>query len=58
MDTWCFDTLGGVTKIIQHGQGGEVRARESADGVELRAVNRGDLWCDAPGHNGVILLNE
>ncbi len=56
MDTWCFDTLGGVTKIIRGGSGGQTRTRESADGEEFRVVNRGDLWCDAPGHNGVLFF--
>jgi hypothetical protein len=52
MDTWEFSTLGEAPKVIQL-DGNKITRVSNADDVEFRAVYRGDLLCNAPGHNGV-----
>lgn len=52
MGSWEFSTLGEAPKAIQH-DGNKILRVSNADDVEFRAVYRGDLLCDAPGHNGV-----
>lgn len=52
MDSWEFSTLGEAPKVIQL-DGNKITRVSNADDVEFRAVYRGDLLCNAPGHNGV-----
>lgn len=56
LDTWELATLGSPAKAIQH-DGNKILRTASADDVEFRAVTRGDLICNAPGHNGVGALS-
>ncbi|MAG64281.1 MAG: hypothetical protein CMK74_00170 [Pseudomonadales bacterium] len=51
-DTWELWTLGQTVKWISDVSGARTRTRESADGVEMRLVSRGNLVCKAPGANG------
>lgn len=55
MDSWEFSTLGEAPKVIQL-DGNKITRVSNADDVEFRAVYRGDLLCNAPGHNGVGLI--
>lgn len=55
MDTWCLATLGAAPRIIEH-DGLRVQRQAAADGVEFRAVYRGNLYCDAPGWNCRVAL--
>ena len=55
MRTWTFGSVMGVPRIIQH-DGNRMLRQSSADGVEFRAVYRGQLYCNAPGYNGVVTL--
>lgn len=55
MNTWVFGSVDGVPRIIQH-DGNRMLRQGAADGVEFRAVYRGQPWCDAPGWNGVTSL--
>lgn len=51
-ETWRFHSLGQAPRAIKT-DGNELLRVSNADDVEFRAVYRGDLICDAPGHNGV-----
>jgi hypothetical protein len=42
-------TLGDTVKWVSDVSGAQARTRESADGVELRLVSRGQMGCHAPG---------
>jgi hypothetical protein len=55
MDTWTFHTLNDWPRIIQH-DGKRTQREGTSDGVEFRAVYRGQLACDAPNYNGIVLL--
>lgn len=55
MSTWEFASLKAAPRMIRH-DGLNVARQSSADGVEYRAVYRGQLSCDAPGWNGVATL--
>ena len=55
MRTWTFGSVMGVPRIIQH-DGNRMLRQSAADGVEFRAVYRGQLYCNAPGYNGVVTL--
>ena len=55
MNTWKFGSVDQAPRIIQH-DGNRLLRQSAADGVEFRAVYRGQLWCDAPGWNGYTSL--
>jgi hypothetical protein len=55
MNTWKFASVDGAPRIIQH-DGNRMLRQTSADGVEFRAVYRGQLYNDAPGWTGYSSL--
>ena len=50
-DSWKWHTLGRSPKPLLHADN-NMRDVEDADDVEMRWVYRGQLECNAPGHNG------
>lgn len=56
MDTWEFSSLGQCPKIIQLDGNKGLRV-SNADDIEFRSVYRGNLMCNAPGHNGVAAIS-
>lgn len=55
MRSWKFHSLDAAPRIIRHDGLSSLR-QASSDGVEFRATYRGNLACDAPGWNGVVVL--
>ncbi len=55
MDTWKWYGLGKVPRIYDD-DGNKVLRQPSADGIELRALYRGQLGCRAPGWNCRVKL--
>ena len=53
--SWCWSTLGEAPRIITH-DGQRVLRVANDDAIELRGVIRQQLFCDAPGFNGAVLL--
>jgi len=54
-ETWSLNSNGSAPKIISN-DGLRIRAGASADNFECRLVFRGNLSCNAPGHNTGIVL--
>lgn len=50
MNTWSMNTIGKCVRISDL-DGNRILRQASDDGVEVRVVHRGNLSCDAPGHN-------
>lgn len=55
MDTWEFGSVDEAPRVIRH-DGLSMLRQSSDDGVEFRAVYRGQLYNDAPGWSGVATL--
>lgn len=55
MDTWELGSLGSAPQILTYGKEGlEVLRVANADAAELRVGYYAQLYCNAPGYNGVI----
>lgn len=55
MDTWKWYGLGKMPRIYDD-DGNKVLRQPTADGIELRALYRGQLGCRAPGWNARVTL--
>lgn len=55
MNSWCFHTLGEAPKIADDDGLKSIRVYND-DAIEVRARVRGQLWCNAPGHNSNIAI--
>jgi len=55
--TWRFNSLGPATKFLMS-DGLRILRQASADGYEVRTGMRGDISCNAPGHNVRVKLTD
>jgi len=56
LDTWCHHSLGKPIRVLNPGDGLEMLRQASEDGAEVRQGYYANLWCEAPGWNGVAKL--
>lgn len=55
LDTWCHASLGKAVRVLN--MDGNMWLRQtSADGVEIRQGYYANMYCEAPGFNGVGLI--
>lgn len=57
MDTWCLHSIGDAPRIIPYPDNNEYLRVYNEDSAECRIGFYGQLECNAPGWNGVVLLN-
>jgi len=53
--SWSLNTLGKATKFLML-DGNRILRQAAADGYEVRLGFRGNLACDAPGHNARVTM--
>ncbi len=59
MDTWKMRTIGKAPHILTYGpEGLEGLRTSSADALEIRIGNYGNITCSAPGWSGTALLSQ
>jgi len=56
LKSWTLCTAGKAVGPIVQDNGDMWLRRPTADGIECRFAFRGNLGCNAPGHNGVVIL--
>lgn len=55
MNTWTLASLGKLPRVLD-ADGNKMLRQASADGYEIRIGYYGNMYCDAPGRNGVVTL--